>query len=874
MSNDFALRLVAYEPNGDVLGQLPDALPWDFSSQFNGVSTLKLKYPRAGRNFELLDEACEVAVEYRHNGAWEECRNGRFCNIEQDIDGVDPEGVVTFSMVGYSFVLLKAIVDVPPGQRDKWGKRMFGTDRTAGFVMKELIDEAKARGALPGLTYNFTGTKTTSGEDWLNEDSSMSWDPGSDLRSVLESLAESNMCDFAFQGRELVMENPVGLSMPRYSAKVITSRTDYDTGTWISNRAGGLNSEREKAFGRWSPVTRSQPRTKAVKQIAHAAGALSTGGYPRPNWTRFYDVGTGQDNTLGYVRPVGWMNMTPYNSSDPEARDYYMGSLLCDQGERISWLLAIDDATNTSMAMANGVWAGTGGGAILVNDSVREVGAQSDVRSGYVAQALALAKRGINTIEFNTFQRDEDFQPRIVIQYGDKPNPKLANKFRDWLAHEGFTEGLHYVLDHGDSKLTRNFYDVTPPKAPTPPRLQLIQQSENRWRININWDGRILGGKTDDFSHVECYIRATDDALFEPSEGDRIAPNRTKHGRWAMLNLNENTNYVIKLRTVDTHGNKSQYSGWSSCNVTSVDNKPHYNLGGPGHANRGPSGEAFINRDQLPDDLKRNTIAMDHQSNAGHGRYIRILVAEEFMENSTNRNKLVNALHGTFTELKSSTPKIPHTGPKEKFGNQDPDAQPAEEQVERPGPVEILMGKDLTDSPTTRSIADLASRVFVFGESWVQLQATNRDAWTPWGQFEVAVAQGGVTDEDTLQGLAWGELNKGGSATESYTRGVRFEAATWLPFLHYDVGDIITSTDSVGDDIPMQIQQMVISQTAEGLTGSLVMADRFLDAEVKKAKQIKAAAGGVVGGTRTGGSGSRPQARAADTRKPLPPILY
>ena len=65
---------------------------------------------------------------------------------------------------------------------------------TPGFVMKTLVDEAQARGALAGLTYNFTQAVDSASEPWDNE-IIHGWRLGSTVGWIAEQLTEWD-CNF------------------------------------------------------------------------------------------------------------------------------------------------------------------------------------------------------------------------------------------------------------------------------------------------------------------------------------------------------------------------------------------------------------------------------------------------------------------------------------------------------------------------------------------------------------------------------------------------------------------------------------------------------------------------------------------------------
>ncbi len=105
---------------------------------------------------------------------------GGFLMTVVTVDEFDQPDEVLFRTSPANFVCLDYPADVP--------------GVTIGFVMKRLLDEAQARGALSGLTYNFDDEVDSDGTPWPRE-LTHGWRLGSTLGWVLEQLTEFG-CDF------------------------------------------------------------------------------------------------------------------------------------------------------------------------------------------------------------------------------------------------------------------------------------------------------------------------------------------------------------------------------------------------------------------------------------------------------------------------------------------------------------------------------------------------------------------------------------------------------------------------------------------------------------------------------------------------------
>jgi hypothetical protein len=184
-------------------------------------------------------------------------------------------------------------------------------------------------------------------------------------------------------------------------------------------------------------------------------------------------------------------------------------------------------------------------------------------------------------------------------------------------------------------------------------------------------------------------------------------------------------------------------------------------------------------------------------------------------------------------------------------------------------PVDLRLGRDITDAPDTATLEDLASAVYVKGEGEARLELVNPNAPTPWGRWESFLTQGGVRDEGTMRLLAEAELTRTGRERIQITRALAFTTARWLPFRDYRPGDYVHAPDDTGGLAALRIRQVTLTRDQTGtLAGNLVLNDRFLERELRLAKRTA----GIVGGaTADGGSGAQPAPEGPDPRAPAAP---
>ncbi|MGR6915432.1 hypothetical protein ACU635_14400 [[Actinomadura] parvosata] len=171
-------------------------------------------------------------------------------------------------------------------------------------------------------------------------------------------------------------------------------------------------------------------------------------------------------------------------------------------------------------------------------------------------------------------------------------------------------------------------------------------------------------------------------------------------------------------------------------------------------------------------------------------------------------------------------------------------------------PVDLRFGRDIDEAPDTATLEDIASAILVRGEQGLMVEVTNPDAYTPWGRWETSQSQGGVSDQGTAVLLGTNALVRAGRERAQLTRGIRFEAARWLPFEHYRPGDHVLAPGDGGQMTSLRLRQITLAVDKDGaLSGNVTLNDRFLERELKLARQ---AAGILAGGVGSGGDGGEP----------------
>ncbi|MFD8529406.1 hypothetical protein ACFV0L_18500 [Streptosporangium canum] len=201
----FDLRLVAYAPFGDRLSLLPHPLSIEVGWPLNDVPSLKLAYTTRATGAALLNRPCEIAVEWSTDGTvWTEPPDARFLRIKRRGDGSDATGLARFELPGLVWMLRK-IVLYPGVAPLVDGKRPF-LSATAGAILQTFIAEAKGRGAVPHLQWDFTPDEDSAGQAW-DKVITIYYQPGTDALTALQNLAEQGVCDFRTSGRTVQVFN-------------------------------------------------------------------------------------------------------------------------------------------------------------------------------------------------------------------------------------------------------------------------------------------------------------------------------------------------------------------------------------------------------------------------------------------------------------------------------------------------------------------------------------------------------------------------------------------------------------------------------------------------------------------------------------------
>lgn len=198
-----ATRVIAYAPNGARMGPLPTPQDVQVGYPLNDVGALAFAYPPNAPRADVLGQPLELAVEcsWDQGVTWQEPDSSRFLYLRDGRDPIKTGDAFTVECSAYIQRLAKALVGF--NNLDADGNRTF-TNYTPGKILRTLIIEAQNRGALTGLTYDWTDAADSSGTAWPTT-VSYSYEAGKTLLSILQEFVDAGLVDFRTQGRNVQM---------------------------------------------------------------------------------------------------------------------------------------------------------------------------------------------------------------------------------------------------------------------------------------------------------------------------------------------------------------------------------------------------------------------------------------------------------------------------------------------------------------------------------------------------------------------------------------------------------------------------------------------------------------------------------------------
>lgn len=200
-----------YDRNGTtLLGLLAEPTAWSLSTEFNEVGALTIEYPAAGINAASIAEMREIAVV---DESGTEYTNARFVITGIDTDRTSSTGTINVTAKSILYRLDTALTYPTGGVASGEISRFFDVVNT-GTVLKTLIDDAKNRGALSGITYTFTASLDSNGAGW-SDTVTQEYPARTTILSVLRSLSDLGLVEVQTNARVLKATKPDGIGTDR-----------------------------------------------------------------------------------------------------------------------------------------------------------------------------------------------------------------------------------------------------------------------------------------------------------------------------------------------------------------------------------------------------------------------------------------------------------------------------------------------------------------------------------------------------------------------------------------------------------------------------------------------------------------------------------
>lgn len=576
---------------------LPDYTELSLSPVFCQPGAVTFKYPANGRNFALLKEDLEFAVLL--NGV--EIPGLR--SIIEAVDGNDTDEAEDGASWSYTARTTQALLDRGVVYPKNWPvttpPNYDFVDKTAGYILIQLIQACQARGALTGLTWDFSTTLDSAGQAW-STGIDIAFDAGIKISEVVANLVDQGLIEVRMSRRVLQMYNAGTLGVDRTtgptplrflagrdikeSPRKISTRdlstsvlvagddglyssrnSDTTTMTQWGRREGYYSASGVKVVGALNVIGDNYLKTinRPIQEVTHSL-FFDTEINPRPitnfdvgDWA-LSDVGRG----LERFRIKQWV--IAVDNSDEVSGTVTLNDLIAEQIDRLN--LALKNITNGSTAA---------GGSEEKDDGKAPAQPQSvSVSSDFYMQGdqpralVTMQWAGVTTNEDGSalndlagyqahwrYQGESAWRQtqtldtnQTVTYFENVDTGRVVNT-----QVRAFDKYNRYGAWQDGPPTTTVIDTVAPPK-PSPPIV-----ASNVGTLRVVWNGKDVNGlkMPADFAGVEVHVGPN--GTFTPTDATQVdfltasAPTATT----ITLGLTYGTEYWIRLVAVDTTGNKS-----------------------------------------------------------------------------------------------------------------------------------------------------------------------------------------------------------------------------------------------------------------------------------------------------------------------------
>lgn len=608
-------RLVAYEPNGAMLGLLPEPSSWDASFLHNDIGALQIQYSRHALGGDILkrglEQGLEIAVQVGSDTTkWVEPDNGRFILTKRTRNALDDSDTVTLSLPSYSWLFNK-MLNMDTGHLvqdgDNKGKRAF-LSSTPGTILRTLMQENWSKyGVWDIANVGFDTAKDSAGASWAKV-YTLYYSLGTSLNSIVSSFVGGSAFDWRVAGRKLKVWNADSTALCRQldDSIVLQFRTDVSdapeeetieelaSDVLVTGDNGLVFEKRNTAaptpWGRWQSYYSQGGVSDKGTAESFMQAQLELASRVRGQYTRSVLLSDVESLPLLDYHPGDWITAPTVNHGE-KVRVQQI-TLSVDESGNLSASLTLNDKFYDSSIRQYKRIVGITGGAKLAGSENGTTNTGNDHRVPKAPEGLVVSSDAY--LDSNGYARGVVYAVWGEVAYATDGTVIDVSGYRAQWRYEGesnwrfagytIEESLSWggldcgkvievrvqaVPTYSDRPgewsgvvRARVAEDVTPPSVPSKPTL-----TSDLGGVIIHWDGlnESGGGMEADFDHLVISRGVSVGSMTV------IDAEATGKGDWLDFSgLTPGVEYFYAIAAVDHAGNQSDWSEAASVTVVSA----------------------------------------------------------------------------------------------------------------------------------------------------------------------------------------------------------------------------------------------------------------------------------------------------------------
>lgn len=160
--------------------------------------------------------------------------------------------------------------------------------------------------------------------------------------------------------------------------------------------------------------------------------------------------------------------------------------------------------------------------------------------------------------------------------------------------------------------------------------------------------------------------------------------------------------------------------------------------------------------------------------------------------------------------------------------------------------VRLRLGLDVGEAPADETIENMLAGIAVRAQAGGTVVVDDPAAPTPWGKWRRLLSVGQVDNQSAAEAMGQAELDRSGRAREQYTRDLVLHDGAPIPLVDYWPGSWITAPTSVPAE-SVRVQQVTLTFGDGGYGGNVVLNDRLIEGDIRRARTLGTLAGGQIG---------------------------